>query len=249
MMRSIGTEADKNRTLEISILGSVTFVVLFLLYGGISTSFDIGGVGAYIDGDNISNYLAILSIHFTAVFLTTGLMSTLGAKEDLVYHVDIVRRILLEPAGKSFKAYSVYAYLSLLWAVVALVFRAAYLVILAAVIGIVVVILLFFKMIRIYFEREKIKKDIKNSLKAEKDIEKLRHMFVELHLTIRNNVHEKKINPLVENIALLIELRQHFLFTTSFDRKSEDKRALYINDCLLAIQNELKEMGNICKNL
>ena len=114
------------------------------------------GIGSYIDENSISDYLAILSIHFTTVFLTTGLMSTLGAKEDLIYHVDIVQLILLKPVGRSFKALSVYSFLTIFWAVVAFVCRMSYLVIFATATGIVLVSYLFFKMIKIYFERDSI---------------------------------------------------------------------------------------------
>ena len=111
--------------------------------------FAILGTGPWIGEGNISDYLTVLSIHFTTVFLVTGLMSMLGAKEELVYHVDIVRETLLTPAGGSFRALSIYAFTTLAVAVAGLGGRSAYVVVVSAFVGTAAVTWMFFKMIGI----------------------------------------------------------------------------------------------------
>ena len=77
-------------TMAINIGYSLLFIVLLIVYSNISSSFSVFGFGAYINDNNVSDYLTVLSIQFTTVFLTTGLMSMLGAEKRLIYHIDIV---------------------------------------------------------------------------------------------------------------------------------------------------------------
>lgn len=251
------TKTDREITTWVSILYSVVFIILLFAYQNLPISFEILGFNTYINGDNRSDYLAVLSIHFTTVFLTTGLMSTLGAKEDLIYHVDIVQLILLKPVGRSFKALSVYSFLTLFWATVSFVCRMSYLVIFATVAGIVLVSYLFFKMIKIYFERGEMKERIKTALKTENSIEQLHKELVRLHLIIRSNIDEKQIPQLVENMALLIELRQYYLqeddpedwqsdlFIIAEGGKVPERRSSCVLDFLRASEDEIKDTQEI----
>ncbi len=245
---------DKKITFLVSVIFLLIFLVLLIVYRRIPQSFDVWGFAAYIKDDNVSDYLTVLSIHFTTVFLTTGLMSTLGAKEDLIYHVDIVKLILLEPIGRSFRALSVYSFLTLFGAVVAFLLRDAYLVAFAAVAGIITVTWLFFKMIRIYFAREEEKEKQKEKLKKGQDLE---HALPQLYLVIQNNMEERQMAPLVENIALLIELYQFFLKTegqVDYEGRINDeiwgkeisyKQHEYVKDFLEKILNNVKGVQNI----
>lgn len=206
-------------TLWVSIGYSVIFIILLLLYANISTSFEFFGYCPYIDENNMSDYLSVLSIQFTTVFLTTGLMSTLGSKEDLVYHIDIVEKILLEPKGRTFKSLSIYSFITLFFATIAFVFKAAYLVILTTTTGIVLITYLFFKMIGIYFDREKQKVKIREDLKNEKiKIDDYRKELLKINLVIQKNISERDITPLVDNLALLCELEQHYMLDLTDDQ-------------------------------
>ena len=249
--------ADKWSTFWASSIYSVIMIISLLIYGKIPMSFKFLGISAYIDANNISNYLSVFSIHITTVFLTTGLMSTLGAKEELIYHVDIVKRILLEPVGRSFKALSVYSFLTLFWATAGLVFKASYMVIFSAVIGVIIVTCLFFKMISIYFEREKEKEKIKKILKEKESIDGLLHSLTKLHLIMRSNIQEKDIKSLVDNMTLLIELYQYFLCTEEpIDLQSDmdmemngEERPEHKSECvldfLLATERTIEETEDV----
>lgn len=231
------TEERKIIPLLISSGYSIAFVVMLAVYSNIPESFNINGFVAYINGDNLSDYLTVLSIQFTTVFLTTGLMSTLGSEKRMVYYEDIVKSILLKPAGGNFKALSVYAFISLFWSVVAFVFRAAYLVVFATATGIILVSFLFFKMIDIYFGREK--KLVKNreDLKKEnvKKDEYYKKLF-KLHLVIKENITERQVTHLVENMSLLIELYKYYI-----DIEGEGNIWDYIIDSQYGIGREVRK--------
>lgn len=171
--------------------------------------FAILGMGPYIGEGNISDYLAVLSIHATTVFLVTGLMSMLGVKEEMVFHVDIVQRTLLEPFGWNFRALSVYAFTTLAVAVAALAFRSSYVVVLSALVGTVVVTWMFFKMIGIYFGKDRWRKKILKEI-MKKDWDYYREAMQRLYGVLRRDLAERDTETLARNLALLVELKTHY---------------------------------------
>ena len=181
----------------------------------------------YIEEGNVSDYLTVLSVHFTTVFLVTSMMSTLGAKEEMVYHVDIVNRTLLEPVGCNFRDLSIYAFVTLAMEVAAFVCRSAYVVLLSAFMGTVIISWIFFKMIGIYFNkdrwREKIKKEIK-----EADDDSYMEALKQLHGVLGRNLEKRKMQILARNLALLIELKECYR-----NEKRGDAAECMLNEVIL----------------
>lgn len=223
----------------VCIIYSILCSGLLVWYERMLPFLNMLGVDGYIDGNNISDFLTVISIHFTTVFLTTGLMSILGSKDEMVYGEDIVSYVLQNPNGRSFRAFSSYAFLTLFWAVMAFVFRTSFLVIFACVTGVIIVAVLFFKMIKIYYGREKIRKEIKAKIKA-KNFADLCQFLMQFILVIRSNLCENQNNYLVENVALLLELRRYHMHV-----EAEQAILNYINECISAVNKEIKDSEEI----
>lgn len=172
--------------------------------------FSIFGISPLIgNGWNVSDYLTILSIHFTTVFLTTGLMSMLGSKEEMVYHVDIVHRTLLRPCGRNFRDLSMYAFVTLGVAVAAFACRSAYVVILSALVGTVVISWVFFKMIGIYFGKKSWSRRIFREI-VDSDENGYKASLQQLYGVFEKNLMERDVEALSRNLSLLMELKVYY---------------------------------------
>lgn len=200
---------EKSAVWVVSILFIAVSFGMVIAFRMTRDSFSILGISSAVGEGNVSDYLAVLSIHFTTVFLTTGLMSTLGAKEELVYHVDIVHRTLLKPCGRNFRDLSVYAFVTLGMAVAAFACKSAYVVICCALAGTVVISWIFFKMIDIYFGKERWRRKIIQEIEESGAVE-YKAILQQLYGIFAKNLEERDVESLSRNLALLMELKAHY---------------------------------------
>lgn len=120
--------------------------------------------GIYITGSNRGDYLAIFGIHCSVVFLTTSLMAMLSENNRCIYWVDLIWKILISPRYMSFFALAVYAISTVVWSFVGFITGIGATVIGSFLAGIITVTVLFSKMVSIYYQNDKNKKDIQDYL-------------------------------------------------------------------------------------
>lgn len=223
----------KHATWIVSILYIGVSLGLIVAFQYMPDGASVLGIGPYIEEGNVSDYLTVLSVHFTTVFLVTSLMSTLGAKEELVYHVDIVKRTLLEPIGCNFRNLSIYAFETLAMEVAAFVCRSAYVVLLSAVMGTVIISWMFFKMIGIYFDKDRWREKIAKEIKG-KDYDGYVEDLKQLHAVLGRNLEKGKMQPFARNLALLIELKVFYMDADDEeDRRRESAAECILNEVIL----------------
>lgn len=117
-----------------------------------------------IDSANTGDYLGIFSIHCSVVFLTTSLMTMLSEKNKYVYHVDLVRLVLIQPLYYNFFALVTYSISSILLAVLGFIVKRSSLVIGGFVFGMVAIVVLFMRMVTIYYCKDAHKAKIRQFL-------------------------------------------------------------------------------------
>lgn len=160
------------------------------------------GIEACIDEQSLSNYIELVVLHFSIVFLTTSLMATLGEKDEVVYYKDIVKEKLLKPNGRSFYDLSTYAFATLVLSVSGLFFHKSYIVLLSALVGMIILVCIFYKMISIYFRRDEIKQRIEQSLYVE-DKKKYEIQLRKLAEITEQNIEENDYEHAFENFRLI----------------------------------------------
>lgn len=230
-MKTEKKRIKKPENIKMTYVIALLFVIpcaILLFINVLPVSLGASKLGMFARHMGYSDYLEILGIHYTTVFLTTSLMSTLGESADFVYYENIIDKTLLEPNGFDFYSLSVYAFLTIVVSTVATVVRSPYVFLLSFVVGIATVIFLFFKMVGIYFRRsyweDRILKEMTgDKIKYSEFCENVQRLRFILESDIENNEKEK----VVTNLAFIIELMRFFADNNPKNRKfSEDKQAL-----------------------
>lgn len=190
-----------------------------------------------------SEYLTVISLHYTIVFLTTGLMSMLGAKEDYVYYVDIVKRQLLEPIGLNFKDLSWYSFLSIFISTIGFLVNSSFVVLYAASLGTTGVAIIFFKMIDIYFGREKWKIKVFNEIQAAQELKFQEHLR-EMDIIIKKNVYTLAVNADITSIADNLS----FLFVLLVENEADEDKQKYIKTIIRNAMELIKKNKDISQS-
>lgn len=193
---------------------SACFIICCLIFVFIDimpVSFGMTSLGRFARGLGFSEYIEILGIQYTTVFLTTSLMSTLGENADYVYYENIIDRTLLEPNGLDFHSLSVYAFLTIAASTVAAVIRSPYIFLSSFVLGIFTITFLFFKMVKIYFQRSRWEKIIyKEITDSRLELSQYIDNIQKLRYVMSSNIENGEKEKVIENLAFVIELMSFF---------------------------------------
>lgn len=196
-----------------------------------------------VNSENMGNYLGLFATHCSVVFLTTSLMTMLSEKSKFVYHIDLVKLVLINPAYYNFLALAVYAMLSILLAITGFILKEGFFVIGGFLFGIVAVMILFWRMVLIYYREEHHKNKIRNFLKKliklvrkiedekkmgkyRKPMRKIGYMihFEEIVNQALNELQNNNIKAVIEAVELLEScIMWHVGATYDNDQKNIEK--------------------------
>lgn len=184
---------------------NILLCLLIALVGMVLASalawFILGGVFKYntiITSNNRGDYLAIMGTHCSVVFLTTSLMAMLSERNRYIYWVEMVTKILIYTRYMSFLALVTYSLSTIVGTFLGLLFGIGPVVFGSFIFGIISVTILFSRMVSIYYQNDKIKKDIEiflfekvKSGEYEKYLIRLKEItFIKAEQRDFNNVYE-----------------------------------------------------------
>lgn len=153
-----------------------------------------------------ADYVDILGIMCSVIFITTSLLATLSNKEDTIYYENAIDYVLINPPIFNFYGLSILSYATLVSASLCVVFCCFELFAIFFVMGICFIVILFFKMTMIYFRKEKTKlilmkefeADVKHG-RVKNAEEKINHLY----LNSLNAVDHRNFDICVENLSFL----------------------------------------------
>ena len=133
------------------------------------------GFSRIISSKNIGDYIGLFSTHCSVVFLTTSLMTMLSESSKYVYHIDLVRLVLIEPPCYNFFALVTYSLSSIVLAILGFCVKRSSLILGGLVFGIVSIVVLFVRMVTIYYRKDyhkaKIRKFLRNMILLVREME------------------------------------------------------------------------------
>lgn len=193
----------KKKLLNIVITFSLIILVFFAVtaFGRYTGSFDVMA-------DARGDYLAVLGIMYSVIFITTSLLATLSNKDDVVYYENATDYVLINPPVFNFFGLSVMSYIVLAAATVSVVTGWTEVFITSFVLGIGFVIILFFKMTTIYFRRSRIRDILFSDFMRDVDLgrtEEAREKINHLYLNSLKSVDRKNFDICIENLEFLQE--------------------------------------------
>ena len=133
------------------------------------------GFSRIISSENVGDYIGLFSTHCSVVFLTTSLMTMLSESSKYVYHIDLVRLVLIEPPCYNFFALVTYSLSSIVLAVLGFFVKRSSLILGGLVFGIVSIVVLFVRMVTIYYRKDyhkvKIRKFLRDTILLVREME------------------------------------------------------------------------------
>ena len=165
--------------------------------------------------ENFELYCSIVIANVSIVFLTTSLLSVLSDNSNILYWKDLVKEVLIEPKGLSFYNLSILAYTFGFSSILSLFLTplpnfAGIWLITSTMCSIITIVILFNRMTLIYFKRDKYAKksikEIDGLIKYNKDTA-LNKRIYKLNAYTLKQIEEKNIDPVLENLDLLIYIK------------------------------------------
>ncbi|MBR2780693.1 MAG: hypothetical protein IKD81_04690 [Eubacteriaceae bacterium] len=170
--------------------------------------------GFSITDSSRSDFLEVLGIMYSVIFITTSLLATLSNKDDVVYYENATDYVLINPPVYNFFGLSVMSLIALAAATVSVMTGWTDAFLSSFVMGIGFVIILFFKMTTIYFRRGHIKKILTEEflrLIEKGDEEGAREKINHLYLNSLKSVDKNNFDICIENLEFLQDASRHAL--------------------------------------
>lgn len=221
----------KNKGITVGYLVLVTALtvgVICALWAVLRVFFFIGGNSnpLAMDDGSTGNYLAVLQISYSTIFLSTSLLGMLSDKGATVYWVNVNDYVLVNPRFFNFFSLSVIGFVSLLIETMAVLWKDGLLFDICFCIGIVSIIIIFFKMIGSGYNHDNLKKRLERKYTTEieklledKQEEKITNYKDEIYFSLWKNTEiasaDGKCKVVDENMYFLI----HYLLKTEDQEK------------------------------
>lgn len=189
-----------------NLLIYLLIALLGMVLASILTWLLLGGVFKYntiITSNNRGDYLAIMGTHCSVVFLTTSLMAMLSERNRYIYWVEMVTKILISPRYMSFIALVTYSLSTIVGSFLGLLFRIGPVVIGSFIFGIISVTILFSRMVSIYYQNDKIKKNIEEFLFEKINSDEYEKYLIRLKEITLIKAEQRDFTDVYENLNLM----------------------------------------------
>ena len=190
---------------------SVTLAWVALVYAAVS-AFNRLFCRFEITGASRGDFLEVLGIMYSVIFITTSLLATLSNKDDVVYYENATDYVLINPPVYNFFGLSVMSFIALAVATVSVMTGSTDAFLCAFVMGIGFVIILFFKMTTIYFRRNHIRSILTSDFLREierGDETAVREKINHLYLNSLKSVDRNNFDICIENLQFLQDAGRH----------------------------------------
>ena len=155
--------------------------------------------------NKVSDYrIDIFLSQLSMSFLVTSLLSVLGNKGEPIYWQDIIEYKLVKPENLGFKHYTIYCFILVLLSLIFTVFDWPEILCISYVFNMIFLMLMTLKMVGIYYDKESIKKEIRNEYNNssfEEKSRKIENLFQFTAVALQ----EKNYNIVKENVKFLLE--------------------------------------------
>lgn len=151
--------------------------------------------------------LTFLGMLYSTVFITTSLLSVLGNNKVMIFYENIIEKTLITPDGFDFKDLSIYAFCMVFFGTLSYIFVKPYAFVLSFLIGTTVIVLMFFKMIGIYFGRERWARRIIDEMENKVSYETFIDNLKKTHDIMINSLEEGNEEAFASNLMLIYRLK------------------------------------------
>lgn len=168
------------------------------------------GISMAISESNKDVFLSIITTHVSVVFLSTSLIASLSEKDEYIYWVNIVREILIKPVLLNFHALCTYAFSTAFFVVVGYILARGTWIIAGSAFGSGMILLLFYRMISLYYSKDKISKKYRKQLckmvENEGSATDVKKILEKLENVTLIEAEKKEFEKVINNCELLLDI-------------------------------------------